>query len=215
MTDRELPWPKPGTKAFAPPPDGERKFVFLDWPPYSHDPSYYADAFKLGADAVVRAAEQGAEHPDRYFYTAGFLYRHFIELSLKQCIQIGSELHEDAQREPFGHNLQALWKDARRYIKLTWPEGPTEDLDAAEQIILEFDQVDHTNEEFRYPVTRDGRASLANAPRHLDLNNLKSRMDEMSSFFMGAMLGMDHELEVKRDYEAYLRGHMPRGDVGY
>jgi hypothetical protein len=51
MPSRELPWPKPDTKAFAPPPDGERKFVFLDWPPCDLAPGHYADAYKLGADA--------------------------------------------------------------------------------------------------------------------------------------------------------------------
>lgn len=215
MPDRELPWPKPGTKAFAPPPDGERKFVFLDWPPRDLGPGYYATAYKIGADAVVAAAERDSGHPDMYFYTAGFLYRHFIELSLKECILIGSELHDNERKAAHGHDLDKLWRLVRQYLEKTWPDAPTEDCDAAGQIIMEFDQVDPTNEEFRYPVTNRGSKSLEKAPRRLDLGNLKARMEELDSYFTGAIDGMAHQLDYRRDYEAEMRAQMPRGDEGH
>ncbi|MBK8205328.1 MAG: hypothetical protein IPK87_00915 [Planctomycetes bacterium] len=204
MSDDDQRWPYAGMKAFAPPQSGERKFVDLDWgKPYLT--SYYVTGFKLAADATVDAATEAVGHPDWYFYPAAFLYRHYIELSLKRLISHATMLIDGKAAQPHGHTLLELWKQLRPYLQQLAGNANPEPADSVEGVVREFHEIDKSGQEFRYETTIikrkpiETKESLDKAPRRIDLKHLKETMDRVDGFFDGCYGWIDHMLETDRD----------------
>jgi hypothetical protein len=95
------------------------------------------------------------------FAPIGFLYRHALELHLKDVVISGQKLLEK-QGKAFSapgkilnstqHSLLELWKAVKRmHAELGWDD---EGLDRYEQLITQFHEVDERSFGFRYPVDR-------------------------------------------------------------
>jgi hypothetical protein len=98
---------------------------------------------------------------------AAFLFRHYLELSLKNIILAGRFLTKEGHNAPrenavpaWGHNLSELWKlvlsDAKPKMEADWGNH---DIEFAEKCIAEFDAIDPKGMAFRY--TGEGAASLS------------------------------------------------------
>ncbi|MDD3179571.1 MAG: hypothetical protein PHQ04_04385 [Opitutaceae bacterium] len=118
-----------------------------------------------------------------------YLYRHFVELSIKDIIALGNYLENDPSSYPAEHDLDALWSLARGLIERLGPGCTEDDLDAMTRLIAQLNAIDPGNA-FRYPMTRDQRPSLSTLPT-FNLEQFKSGIEKMSGFFDGArsMLG--------------------------
>jgi hypothetical protein len=90
----------------------------------------YALSYYEAAQKVIDASLLEFKHwPDLAFFPAAFLYRHYLELKLKQILLCWD-------REPKGHDLEKLWVDVRELVGRFWPNS--EELEAAEKCILSF-----------------------------------------------------------------------------
>lgn len=158
----------------------------------------YALGYKEAADQLVGAFMSGADRFDHVVFPIVFLYRHHLELMLKQVGDVGLRLgvvrladreRRDCSRS--AHDLDDLWVLARRIIEKMWPESPSDDLDAAEHVIAEFARIDATSQSFRYSTDLRGREHLKGAPRTLDLETLKRVVDGVSCFLEAAATGIE------------------------
>ncbi|MBV6516366.1 MAG: hypothetical protein HPKKFMNG_02032 [Planctomycetes bacterium] len=208
MSEQDSRWPQKGMKAFAPSGDWKRD-ADLDWGK-PHVEYYYIDGFKEAGDAVVDAALATGHHTDKFLYPAAFLYRHFIELFLKELHVVASELINSKAEKPAGHFLLPLWQTLRPLIEASSPGQETDTLDFVESVIREFHEVDESGQEFRYSVTRlrdkTIKESLDKAPRKIDLGNLKATMNRMDGFFNGCIDYMGDRLKQKHAYESQMEG---------
>ena len=57
-------------------------------------------------------------------------------------------------------------------LESLWPEGPSEDLDAVESVLLEFHGLDPTGVTFRYDCDKSGTAHSRRLPDVVDLEVL-------------------------------------------
>lgn len=188
-------WPRQGDKAFAvhgSPGDPSLVAAFV-----LPSTGGYAVGFKDAADKVVEAAASDDRNPDLLFFPVAYLYRHSLELSLKDIVRMSarsgaiSPSEGDLDKLLGGHDLLCLWRQTRAAIEAVWPDGEKSDTDAVEKIILEFHGLDKSGQAFRYPTDKSGRPHVGSAPKCVSLQNLKRTFDAMDRFLDAAFTGID------------------------
>jgi hypothetical protein len=154
----------------------------------------YLVGFQRAADMIVAGAQADKQNPDDLFCPIAYLYRHHLELMLKELVHLGIHLGslKDCEGILGGHNLHKLWNKAKQLIKEVWPDSPNDDLNAVEKRILEFHKLDPTGQAFRYARDKDGAPHLQGAPQRIDLNNLKAVVDSFSKFLDATYTGIDY-----------------------
>ncbi len=122
-------------------------------------------------------------------YAALFLYRHYLELRLKELfLTYGG----DPVKINHEHTLLKIWRlvreqdDDSRSEELS-PDS-LKDLETAENIIVRFDEIDKKSEAFRYPKDRKGKVTLP--PMQIDMIRLKEALGWLSQFLDGWSVGV-------------------------
>lgn len=189
MTEDKMLWPRNKSKAFVESMNGplHANLVFLQ----CLDSDFLiAGGFKESADMIVSNIEEGKSvaHPEKYFLPIAYLYRHGIELALKYIIKSGIELKilekTGNLKNLLGkHVLSLLWDRAKQVILDLWSENELNGIDNIERLIREFNNLDYSGQNFRYPRDKEGNSSLEKMPNSVCLKQLKTACTELFSFF--------------------------------
>lgn len=185
MKIAKIPWPEAGDqplKTEAVGPGFYRTFVDR-W-------TAYAESYKRVADAAVRLHLRERRPDATVMYPVAFMYRHYVELQLKNIIRLGHALHGRHDTVPMTHRLDQLWRQARATLREVWPKGDAETLDAAEGCIKDFERMDPNSVAFRYAAGADGREYLEDVDA-LDLRHLSKVMNKLGTFFESCIGAMD------------------------
>lgn len=116
--------------------------------------------------------------------TICFLYRHFVELSVKYLFVkfVAKDLIQYINYLEKGHNLKELWKATKPTLsKLRKRCGSSVSIGSLEHYIFEFDKFDQNEDAMRYPVKKD--TSRMHDPSRLDIVVLHDRMLELYHAF--------------------------------
>ena len=146
----------------------------------------YADGFKRGAELLIEHVESTYE-VNTVIFPVLFLYRQYIELSLKEAIGYGRYLEKLPQTPPGGHDLKNLWGEAKAYVRKNISDVCYAELDSIEKLILDIHTIDPTSEGSRYPVvkkrgtSRRGPSFSYNSPR-INLDELSDSIKAVSEF---------------------------------
>ncbi len=211
----EFRWPKKGDNPFKV-KDGDRMspaWISLGWlASMQPNETIYAEAFKKAGDKLVDALCQKKNRmpSDIYFMPITYLYRHSLEIQLKEIIQLGLRLdliekNEKVSETLGNHVLHKLWNNARRVIEAFWPrsslpDDAKEDVDHAEKIILEFHKIDMTGQNMRYPRDKKGNHSLKGAPEAVELTQIKNVFKGLYNFLGGCGSGLYDAIDNMPDY---------------
>ena len=207
----DIPWPEKGDAPFKEGAFGSAQ-ANLDWlisPFLSFDDLRIAEAFKEAADKVVDNLESGSrfEHPDKFFFPVAYLYRHSFELSLKCIVKYGIDFGIIEKNDGLemcrgreAHNLHKLWNKARGIVEEVWPNGDKETLTNAERVILQFHAIDNSGQAFRYTKDVEGNPHLENAPKLIDLVNLKKVSNNLFSFLDSCIGGLSNLEDCRGNY---------------
>ena len=192
MNEQDFNWPKKGDKVFKPSPPSVAGVPLEAFVMPSE--GTYLVGFQRAADLIVEAARSESGNPDDLFFPVAYLYRHHLELMLKELVRLGVQMGslDECERILGGHNLQELWKTVQQLIMEAWPGRPPEDLIAAEHSILEFHKLDPSGQAFRYARDKKGAPHLQAAPPVVDLTNLKGVVDGVSRFLDASYAGIEH-----------------------
>lgn len=210
----ELPWPKKGDNPFRVNGADHRSSTWasLAWlAKVGFDDSTLSDAFKTVADKAVAELRCGddIQHPDALFLPVAYLYRHSIELKLKELIRMGlqlelEELTEKTEECLSGHNLHKLWTIVRRFLKAYWPDGSEGDLNAAEGIVLAFHKIDRSGQHLRYSRDSQGNQVLSSLPKSADLVHVQDVFESLHTMLdscdSGFSAGLDYLNEMRSEY---------------
>jgi len=186
--------PKAGDEPFLPSKD-PRSEARLDMAYRTLDS--YAIAYKEAADRLVSCALGSRAYPDLAVLPVIFLYRHYLELALKNIICRGRRCSLEKAGISKEHDLSRLWKDARPVLEELCPEQDRTELAVVENCVVKFHQHDKSSQESRYPVDRKGRQTLQSLAR-VDLRNLKR-----------VMAGVAVSLDGCADWIEYLNSNSP------
>jgi hypothetical protein len=142
-------------------------------------------AARLAACALYEASLDPAMSPDYSVFPLAFLWRHHLELAIKDVIAIGRQLEGKKWGFPGHHRLLGLWRnEAKRYVIACIGDAPY--LVNVEALVKEIETIDPSAAGFRYPVDKHqtGR-SMPDAPEWVNLEVLQNAMTALSTFLTG------------------------------
>ena len=176
----ESPWPKPGDKLFV--PGNGRTTAYLG---YRASSSVYAIGYKESADALIERVIEKDSGADLQFYSIAFLYRHYLELRLKELLISGGHVVYNESKLQHLHDLHNLWEPVRDILESITPDTYSAEMDALGKCIDELCILDAESMSFRYPVNKKGQPTLRGIER-VELVNLKAVMERISAFLDAA-----------------------------
>ena len=141
----------------------------------------YTRGYLLAAEAMCDRLLSDRQYTDFGVYPILFLYRHYLEISLKSLADDSLELLRADPQSLHGHKLDEVWATAKR--RLDEALGDSEDTaihrEVLENAVSQFDDLDHTGQGARYPWGLEGQRML-NAPERLSVQNLRREMSNVA-----------------------------------
>lgn len=163
----------------------------------SEDMYLYERGYKRAAEFLLQGAvDQHPCHP--LILPILFLYRHYVELSLKSALRDASQFMIDATVPACDHNLLKLWKQLKGILPVAWPQAPPDQVEAVEACINEMCEHDPASMAFRYPTDREGNPHLEKL-QSIDLLNLKDVMHGVGNFLDCVGEAIAQQLEFRRE----------------
>jgi hypothetical protein len=193
MMSGTIPKLKKGMKAFAFTKQGKSFYLQATLP----SPVYpqHAEAFKIAADIILDAHEAAQQRPhnDRLLYPVLYLYRHCLELKLKDLVLLGARCGDFALakvEECLGkHELCPLWTRAKLFLRNHYPKDDR--LPVIEPVIQEFHQVDKDGQTLRFDRNKAfKRRRYDNVPPYISVPNLRTTMDAVYNHLDFAYAGI-------------------------
>jgi len=193
---------------FPEPPSSEDKLFTSadDWTNaclnFFHDGwTLYAIGYKDAADILVEHIEKRQHgHPQDFLvYPIIFLYRQYLELSMKDLINQARKFFDDLTPFRQHHRINELWKLCDKLLDQISPGDSAEYRKEIGRLMEEFAQVDPLSFSFRYPEDKDGNPTLPG----LDYINIRSVREVVRKISVilegaGAMIfeGISHKSEM-------------------
>jgi hypothetical protein len=166
-----------------------------------------AESFYRGSYGLVEGVVRGQLHEDIEGVAGVFLFRHYLELVLKNIVLRGRWLKkedENAAREDVKevsniHELSVLWRwvleDARPKIAAdTWTNY---DVQFVEKCIAEFDAVDKKGFAFRYPGQGGEYCRFDYGWLHVAMEHIQQILDNMLTYLI-------ESYSQNAEYDAFL-----------
>lgn len=197
MSHEEIPWPQKGDALFKPDTDWWYN-ACLGYSP--HDDLLFLTGYRAAAVALVQRILEDRQGRDGLIYPVVFLYRHYLELMLKQIAAEGSGLLGLEPPDLIGHRVLKLWQICRPIVERIWPDNSADDLDAVEACLKQLDEKDCSSQSFRYPRSPKGER-LLRGMTHINVRNLSDVLEGVSNLLEGCLTGILDTLATKREIE--------------
>jgi hypothetical protein len=179
----------------------------------------YGKGYRLAAEIVAWYVRESGGWNDYLLYPVCFLYRHYVELRLKEILRNGGTLVDEDPSKPRTHNLQKLWSDARPLLLKIWPPDEIDPayreesdafIAAMDSLVSQLHAIDPRSDAFRYPVTTEDSPSLPGV-RALDIGHVAACFDSVAAFLDGSVLGIDDQRDMRNQW----LGEIERENGGY
>ena len=188
----------------------------LDWLARTsgNDDGLLASYFMIAADRLVDsvAARRRGNADDGLFMPIAFLYRHSVELLLKDIIQLGTIIGTIRTEEivPDGilrdHNLLALWNVAAICITRRWPGENNKTLKDVKLVVEDFNSMDPDGQGFRYSLDKKRRLNKTRYPRGVVLTDFRDTIKRLVSLldtcridFIDLLVDMEDKHIIPKD----------------
>lgn len=163
-----------------------------------------ATGFRMAARTLVDDVLVQGANQDIFIAPICALYRHSIELALKDLVAVGYQLMSRTDDVPQHHDLVALWRQVRAVILCV--DGSAErECRRIDREIAEVADVDPKADAFRYPMRRDGRPSWPADLTLIDVLHLGEVMDALGDRLEAAADMLDLALDAQREWLAVQR----------
>lgn len=177
----------------------------------------YREGYLRGAQVLVRKVAEERFDQDFLVYPIVFLYRHYLELVLKDIIKRAPYLIEreltTAEKEHLGkHRLDLLWNDFKPMASTImevagWEALAPEDIEGIDDYIRQISEVDPSSYSLRYARSKKGDPSLPETLTHINLRHFGELMDRLAHYFWGLDAGIDALEDMKHDYESEMASY--------
>lgn len=187
-------WPRVGQELFEVDPGQDHTWVNITgW----YD---YHQGFLAGAQALLAAAEAGeVADADRIPVAMVFLYRHYLELTMKTFILDNAGLVGRPSALEKTHDLPKLWRSCRAILEAWWPNQHQDELDAIEDQVGQFHLIDPDSSAHRYPQRLNGDRSLGKGHWSFSLRRFAERVEAIGLWLEGMDVGLCEEASVRAE----------------
>jgi hypothetical protein len=172
--------------------------------PFYADWYAYTEGYRRAGSILVDHVKTHRSDLDALVYPIIFLYRHHIELRLKNIILNGTKFLDEPCDFPKHHKLIELWSQARRILEKIYEGDPKEDLNDTENFIKQFSNKDLYGDAFRYPTDKQGKKTLPDL-MHINIRKFSDIAEKTAQLLDGASMGIDEYLGWKMDMESEYR----------
>lgn len=158
-----------------------------------HDWYHYVNGYKDAADLLIAHLDEIGRGAYKLVPPIVFLYRHHLELAIKQLTRECAKLLGRGDDSPKSHRLDELWR-----ICVSLLAQVSADITAAQEVqqttrlIDEFCRADPTSEVFRYPEDKKGNPSLT-CLGEVDLNRIGEVVGKISLLLECISTAMEHD----------------------
>jgi hypothetical protein len=198
----EYVWPEPGRQFFQ---FGRTRADAYTWiSPSLHE---YAYMYRESAERLMDLACDAPGLLNVHALPAVFLFRHYVELTLKDMLVATRSLADQPAGFPDSHRLGRLWGELRTLLRGVGGEdgeGDSALLDVVEEMIEELDATDPDSMAFRYPRGRQstGRPPLlSDEYEYFDMRVFRDQAKRLAHFFDGSSTQLSEWLDIKRDLD--------------
>lgn len=189
MEHDDIKYPEVGDRLFI---EGDISEYSLSFSMFAGKPSLYYKSYKKAADIIVKHILEDKSNKDgALLYPVAFLYKHSIELLLKQIAYDGKAVLGGEKKELFGHDLKKLWGICRPILEEIWPDAESVELEATEETINTFCDVDPYSTAFRYHIDKNGNKSLKNIDSPICIINLSEIVNKTYNLLDSCRVGID------------------------
>jgi hypothetical protein len=169
--------------------------------------SIYAHGYRRAADELVDRVE-GEPPDDVLLLPIVFLYRHYVELTLKDLVlrlvslcRIGID-----PKQLTTHKLLPLWESVKAHLYCIREEMQDKEIvPALDKLLLELSDLDPDSMHFRYAVNKDFAEMVL--PRSVSMEHLRSTMEKIYNGFAYIEAGIDMEWDA-RQFDAELQAEI-------
>ena len=172
-------------------------------PSYGKQWGRFADAYLMAAEALVRELEReeaDLDEPqtrlDYLVFPTVYLFRHYVELRLKEIIEGGLSLLNDPTAWQMNHDLKYLWALTRKILSQVYPNDSVSDLDCVERLILQIHSVDPGSFGYRYPTDPSCKQYDLGLER-ISIKQFANGMAKIGTFLGSASFGISVYLDHK------------------
>jgi len=172
----------------------------------------YADGYRKAADIVVDRIKDGHGYQDFLVYPVMFLYRQYLELSIKHLISNSWRLLDEAESDDLSsHDIRRYWRICRALLERVSPGDSIAELGHMGRLIDEFCDHDPQSFAFRYPVSKPDKKTKARAPtlqqlNSINLRNVQQVIANAAGLLDAADAHLGHQLQLKAEVLAASAG---------
>lgn len=162
----------------------------------------YAAGYKEAADRLVAGIAEGMHGQDMLVFPIFFLYRHYLEVSIKEQIKECQLLLDLAPppnprnknqriKAALGHDLEGLWAYLKELLPGVYPGLSDAVLSEIDRVVQAFHHHDGGGDAARYPLDLDGKRTLSGL-REINLRKLADDMARAEEGFQMIGGGIDY-----------------------
>jgi hypothetical protein len=169
---------------------------------YSWDRRTFADGYYLAAKQLVHQVSEQCSLSDSYGPPIAFLFRHYMELMLKDIRHLQARISGSAPSEKPTHKLNTLWDEVKMNTDKDFIDRYNGVLDYREEIhpyceteecIKEYTRMDPSGDAFRYPepIENHKKSALSaeiRLQRTFDVVHLGQKMEAVE-YFLNVLRG--------------------------
>ena len=159
----------------------------------------YAESFLYGADLLVKHVTESNHDQNLLVYSIALLYRHHIELELKNIINTGGSL-VDEERDLVTHNLQVLWGWAKPIIRVAEPSDDPPEFAELNKLVSQFSLFDAPGDAFRYDKHLGGARTLESI-EYINIGELSDTIRRLGRFLGGCWEVVNQHVEYENGSE--------------
>ncbi len=154
------------------------------------DFSQLARYYLESANGLIERSVEDTSKLDVYVYSAVFLYRHSVELLLKDLIWTSNDLLNTAKTVPLQHNLVRLWQtlkpNANFLLESVCPEDfeplSKERVENVETFLGKVTKYDPDSCSSRYPFDKEMKRTNSDI-HHINVKNLYEEFNRLHEDF--------------------------------
>jgi hypothetical protein len=162
----------------------------------------YIEGYRMAGDILVDRVRATRGDQDFLVYPIVFVYRHYVELSLKHLRELLLHLEDQSVRMSNEHDLRVLWQECRVLLEKVFPDEPRERLDVAGSIVQQLGGVDERSFAFRYPGNQEGASYIPGDLVLFNLGHFSKQIGKLADLFAGYSEAATVYLQDKREMES-------------
>jgi hypothetical protein len=160
----------------------------------------YALGYKQAGEIVLKYVLDQQSEQDSLVYPIVFLFRHHVELMLKETTGLAARLVGDHSGFPHGHDLRHLWAQCRARLEAAC--GYETELDVVERLVKQLASEDPQSDSFRYHLDGHDQPTLARVT-HINLRHFADVMDGLTNFLDACHTQLIEEERLKQESGQY------------